>query len=82
MRRRQKIGGRLSLHFILIGNGAFLYNPSLGSLGAARDYNLPIMPVIFNNKKYAALQDMHQKMYPSGIVAEIDVYHGTHINAP
>ena len=66
----------------LIGDGAFLYNPALGSLGAARDYNLPIMAVVFNNKKYAAMQGMHQKMYPDGIAAEIDVYHGTHINAP
>jgi len=66
----------------LIGDGAFLYNPALGSLGAARDYNLPIMAVIFNNKKYAAMQGMHLKMYPDGIAAETDVYHGTHINAP
>ena len=50
----------------LIGDGAFLYNPALGSLGAARDYNLPIMAVIFNNKKYAAMQGMHLKMYPEG----------------
>ena len=54
----------------------------LGSLGAARDYQLPIMAVIFNNKKYAAMQGMHQKMYPDGIAAEIDLYHGTHINPP
>ena len=66
----------------LIGDGAFLYNPALGSLGAARDYNLPIMAVIFNNKKYAAMQGMHLRMYPDGIAAETDVYHGTHINAP
>ena len=66
----------------LIGDGAFLYNPVLGSLGAARDYTLPIMAVIFNNKKYAAMQGMHQKMYPDGIAAEIDLYHGTHINPP
>jgi len=66
----------------LIGDGAFLYNPALGSLGAARDYNLPIMVVIFNNKKYAAMQGMHLKMYPDGIAAETDVYHGTHINPP
>jgi acetolactate synthase I/II/III large subunit len=66
----------------LIGDAAFLYNPALGSLGAARDFNLPIMAVIFNNKKYAAMQVMHLKMYPDGIVAETDVYHGTHINAP
>lgn len=66
----------------LIGDGAFLYNPALGCLGASRDYKLPTMTVIFNNKKYAAMQGMHQKMYPDGIAAEIDVYHGTHINAP
>ena len=66
----------------LIGDGAFLYNPVLGSLGAARDYKLPTMAVVFNNKKYAAMQGMHQKMYPDGIAAEIDLYHGTHINAP
>jgi len=66
----------------LIGDGAFLYNPALGCLGAARDYKLPIMAVVFNNKKYAAMQGMHLRMYPDGIAAETDVYHGTHINAP
>ena len=66
----------------LIGDGAFLYNPALCSLGAARDYKLPIMVVIFNNRKYAAMQRMHRKMYPEGIAAETDLYHGTHINAP
>jgi len=66
----------------LIGDGGFLYNPALGSLGAARDYKLPILVVIFNNKKYAAMQGMHDKMYPDGIAAETNVYHGTHINAP
>jgi len=25
---------------------------------------------------------VHQKMYPDGIAAEIDLYHGTHIHAP
>ena len=66
----------------LIGDGAFLYNPVLGCLGASRDYQLPILVVVFNNKKYAAMQGMHQKMYPDGIAAEIDLYHGTHIKAP
>jgi acetolactate synthase-1/2/3 large subunit len=40
------------------------------------------MAVVFNNKKYAAMQGMHLKMYPDGIAAETDVYHGTHINPP
>jgi len=28
------------------------------------------------------MQGMHQNLYPDGIAAEIDLYHGTHINAP
>jgi len=66
----------------LIGDGAFLYNPVLQSLGASREFNLPIMSVIFNNRKYAAMQGMHLKMYPKGIAVDTDVFHGTHIQAP
>jgi acetolactate synthase-1/2/3 large subunit len=66
----------------LIGDGAFLYNPVLGSLGASRDYKIPVMVVVFNNQKYAAMQGMHLKMYPKGAAVETDVFHGTHINAP
>lgn len=66
----------------LIGDGAFLYNPALGALGAARDFSLPTLTVIFNNKKYAAMQGMHLQMYPDGTAVDTDTYHGTHINAP
>ena len=66
----------------LIGDGAFLYNPVLQSLGAARDFNLPTLTVIFNNKKYAAMQGMHQRMYPDGTAVDSDTFYGTHINAP
>ncbi len=54
----------------LIGDGAFLYNPVLQSFGAARDFDLPIMVVIFNNKKYAAMQNMHKRLYPDGTAVE------------
>jgi len=66
----------------LIGDGAFLYNPVLQSLGASREFSLPVMSVIFNNEKYAAMQGMHLKMYPKGIAVDTDVFHGTHIQAP
>ena len=66
----------------LIGDGGFLYNPVLQSFGASRDYNLPIMVVIFNNKKYAAMQNMHKRMYPEGVAVETGNYLGTHINSP
>ena len=66
----------------LIGDGAFLYNPVLQALGAARDYDLPTMAVVFNNRKYLAMQGMHLKMYPDGTAVETDNFHGTHIHGP
>ena len=66
----------------LIGDGGFLYNPVLQSFGASRDFNLPILVVIFNNKKYAAMQNMHKRMYPEGTAVETGNYLGTHINGP
>ncbi len=66
----------------LIGDGGFLYNPVLAGLGAARDYKLPILSVIFNNSKYAAMQGMHLQMYPGGTAVDTDSFLGTHINAP
>ena len=66
----------------LIGDGAFLYNPVLQSFGAGRDFDLPIMVIIFNNEKYAAMQNMHTRMYPDGTAVETDTYFGTFINGP
>jgi acetolactate synthase-1/2/3 large subunit len=66
----------------LIGDGGFLYNPVLQSFGASRDFNLPILVVIFNNKKYAAMQNMHKRMYPEGAAVETGNYLGTFINGP
>jgi acetolactate synthase I/II/III large subunit len=66
----------------LIGDGAFLYNPVLQSFGAARDFKLPIMVVIFNNGKYAAMQNMHKRLYPDGTAVENNSYFGTFINGP
>ena len=43
---------------------------------------MPIIAVIFDNTKYAAMQGMHQKMYPKGVAVDTNVFHGTHINAP
>jgi acetolactate synthase-1/2/3 large subunit len=66
----------------LEGDGAFLYNPALQALGASRDYKLPIMVVVLNNTKYAAMQGNTQRNYPNGISVKTGVYHGVHINAP
>ena len=66
----------------LMGDGAMLYNPVLASLGAARDYGLPIMAVIFNNRRYASMRGSHLKVYPEGVAAREGRFYGVNINAP
>lgn len=66
----------------LIGDGAFLYNPVLAGFGASRDFKLPLLVVIFDNQKYAAMQNMHHRMYPEGTAVKTQTYFGTNINGP
>jgi acetolactate synthase I/II/III large subunit len=66
----------------LVGDGSFLYNPALQALGASRDYNLPILAVVFNNSKYAAMQGNTRRFYPGGSATSTDTYFGVHINGP
>ena len=67
---------------ILIGDGAFLYNPALQALGASRDFKLPILIVVFDNQKYAAMQGNTKSNYPSGAAVETDTFFGVHIDGP
>ncbi len=66
----------------LIGDGSFLYNPITQSLGVARESNLPIMIVVFNNASYAAMKSLHQSFYPQGTAVETGIYHGVDIPGP
>ena len=66
----------------LIGDGSFLYNPITQSLGVARESNLPIMIVVFNNASYAAMKSLHHSFYPNGTAVETGIYHGVDIPGP
>lgn len=66
----------------LMGDGSFLYNPVVQSLGASRDSQLPILIIVFNNGKYAAMQGGYKRLYPDGVSISNDLYHGVHINGP
>jgi acetolactate synthase-1/2/3 large subunit len=66
----------------LIGDGAFLYNPVLAFLGASKTYDLPVLVVIFNNKRYQAMEKNHLGFYPDGACATDDTWFGVHIDAP
>lgn len=49
-----------------VGDGAFLYNPIAQSLLASKDFDLPVLIVIYNNKKYLSMQMNHLRFYPRG----------------
>jgi acetolactate synthase-1/2/3 large subunit len=67
---------------LLIGDGSLLYNPVVQGFGASRDWKLPILIIVFNNRKYQAMQNNHDRYYPDGIAATTKLYHGVAINGP
>ena len=66
----------------LIGDGSFLYNPITQSLGVARESDLPILIVVFNNASYAAMKSLHHSFYPDGTAVQTGIYHGVDIPGP
>ena len=67
---------------MLIGDGSFLYNPVLPFLTFAKDQNLPILVIIFNNNKYEIMRNTHIGWYPEGVAAQQNVHYGVHIQNP
>ena len=59
----------------LEGDGTFNYNPVLAAFGAAQEYSLPFMTIIFNNSCYAAMKG-HQRYYPTGHSVTQNQYYG------
>jgi acetolactate synthase-1/2/3 large subunit len=50
----------------VIGDGAFLYNPVVQSLGVSRDETIPIIMVVYNNRGYRAMKQNQLSYYPDG----------------
>ena len=66
----------------MIGDGSFLYNPITQSLGVARESNLPILIVVFNNASYAAMKSLHLSFYPEGTSSQTGDFYGVDIPGP
>ncbi|MDL5352265.1 thiamine pyrophosphate-dependent enzyme [Microbacterium sp. zg-YB36] len=64
-----------------VGDGAFLYNPVIPSLLAAKDYDLPVLIVIFNNKKYLSMKMNHLRFYPQGAAVTTDNHLGVDLSS-
>ncbi len=67
---------------VLVGDGSFLYNPIIPSLGLSRDYNLPLLIIIFNNGSYSAMKHSHRQFYPQGVADTSGIFHGVSIQGP
>jgi acetolactate synthase-1/2/3 large subunit len=61
---------------VTIGDGTFLYNPVIPALAFADEHKLPLLILVFNNAKYAAMQYYHDKFYPSGTAVATKDYYG------
>jgi len=77
-----KLAARRQPVVLLIGDGSFLYNPIVQALGAAKRHELPIVIVVFNNKKYEAMRKGHVHHYPEGASASADLHFGVTIDGP
>ncbi|HUI14736.1 MAG TPA: thiamine pyrophosphate-dependent enzyme [Xanthobacteraceae bacterium] len=53
---------------ITVGDGTFMYNPVIPAITFAAEYNMPLLIVICNNKKYAIMETLHNRFYPKGTV--------------
>ncbi|MBB2943929.1 thiamine pyrophosphate-dependent acetolactate synthase large subunit-like protein [Actinoplanes lutulentus] len=49
-----------------VGDGAFLYNPIVQSLQAAKANGLPVLILVFNNTEYRSMKMNHLRFYPQG----------------
>jgi acetolactate synthase I/II/III large subunit len=66
----------------LMGDGSFLYNPVVQSLGVSREADLPILIIVFNNGSYASMKRNHLHYYPDGDAARSGIFYGVPIPGP
>lgn len=75
-----KLAVRDGMVILTIGDGAFLYNPIVQSLLAAKDLGLPLLIVVFNNKQYLSMKMNHLRFYPEGAAVRTDNHLGVDLS--
>lgn len=64
-----------------VGDGAYLYNPIVQSLLASKDFGLPVLIVIYNNKKYLSMKMNHLRFYPQGAAVQTNNHLGVDLSS-
>jgi acetolactate synthase-1/2/3 large subunit len=67
---------------VTIGDGTFMYNPVVPAITFSDEHKLPLLIVVANNAKYAAMQYFHDSFYPQGISPGNQDYYGVYIKGP
>jgi len=75
-----KLAARQRPVILAVGDGSYLYNPVLPSLAAARNFELPLLIVIFNNRQYLSMKYNHLRCYPDGVAAGTDTHLGVDLS--
>jgi acetolactate synthase-1/2/3 large subunit len=72
-------GGRLVVQ--TVGDGTWLYNPVPPGIMASAQYGLPLLVVIFNNKKYLSMRFNLTRAYPEGSYVADQAGYGVDLSA-
>ena len=67
---------------LVVGDGSFLYNPIPQAFGASRDYGLPVIVLIMNNRGYQAMLNGQRLYYADGMARRTDLTLGYRIDPP
>ena len=73
------LGDRLTV--LTVGDGTWLYNPVPQGLMAAAQHGLPLLVVIFNNKKYLSMRFNLTRAYPDGAYVTSKSGYGVDLSA-
>jgi acetolactate synthase I/II/III large subunit len=73
------LGDRLVVQ--TVGDGTWLYNPVPQGLMASAQYGLPLLVVIFNNKKYLSMRFNLTRAYPEGTYVSTQSGYGVDLSA-
>lgn len=65
---------------MLIGDGTFMYNPVIPALSNANELGLPVLIVVVNNLKYAVMEELHNRFYPTSTAKQEADYYGVHLS--
>jgi acetolactate synthase-1/2/3 large subunit len=61
---------------LVLGDGAFLYNPGAQCLAFSKHADKPVLVLILNNSGYRSMDKEHRAFYPEGTAAGSDIFYG------